>query len=50
MCAVGFAAGVTSAAGWTILAGLALMPPVFVLQVWGDPPQTLSQSIHEARR
>ena len=50
MCAVGLAAGVTSAAGWTILAGAALLLPIFVLRVWSGPPQTISESIHEARR
>ncbi len=50
MCAAGLAAGVTSAAGWTILASAALLLPIFVLPVWSGPPQTISESIQEARR
>jgi hypothetical protein len=50
MCAVGLAFGVTSVAGWIILAGLAVMPPIFVLGVWSEPAKTMSESIHEARR
>ena len=50
MGAVGLVFGVASGAGWTILAGLALMPPIFVLRVWRGPEQTISQKIAAARR
>lgn len=43
MGAVGLAFGVTSGAGWTILAGLALLLPIFVLWVWSAPRQTRSE-------
>jgi hypothetical protein len=48
--AVGLAADVTSVWGWTALAGLALLPPVFMLRVWNDAPQSMTESIREARR
>jgi hypothetical protein len=50
MCAVGFAADVTSTSGWVILAGLALLPPIVMLRLWNDPPPSMSESIWEARR
>ena len=50
MCAVGFGAGVTSVGAWTVLIGLALLPPIFMMRVWSDPPQTMFESIQEARR
>jgi hypothetical protein len=50
MGAIGLAADVTSVPGWTALAGLALLPPAFMLRLWNDAPQTMSESIREARR
>jgi lysylphosphatidylglycerol synthetase-like protein (DUF2156 family) len=50
LCVVGLAFGVTSVAGWTILAGLALLPLIFVPWMWSDPRQTMSESIQQARR
>ena len=34
----------------TALAAIALVPPLAILLLWNDPPQTMSESIHEARR
>jgi len=35
--------------GWIVLAGIALLPPLFMMRLWA-PRQTLSQTIQEARR
>jgi hypothetical protein len=48
--ALGLAADVTSVVGWTALVGLALLPPVFMLRFWNGAPQSMSESIREARR
>jgi hypothetical protein len=40
---------VHSFSGWTVLAGIALLPPLFMMRLWA-PRQTLSQTIQEARR
>lgn len=48
--ATGLAVNVTSVAGWTALVGLALLPTVFMVHLWSDPAQSLSESIQEARR
>ena len=50
LCAVGFAAGVTSMASWVALAGLALLSLVILQRFWRDPAQTMSESIQQARR
>ena len=49
-CLAGFVVGVTSISGWFILAALAVVPPLVMLRFWRDPPETLSESINEARR
>ena len=48
--ALGFAFNVTSPTAWAVLAGLAVIPPVVMRRFWMPPPQTLSESIQEARR
>ena len=50
MCAGGFVVGVTSGAGWTILAALAVLPALALLRLWTDPPPTMSDSIQKALR
>ena len=50
MCAGGWVAPVTSVSGWTVLGVLALLPPIVMLRLWNDPPQSMSESIREARR
>ncbi|MBI2220570.1 MAG: hypothetical protein HYU53_05125 [Acidobacteria bacterium] len=49
MCAGGFVIGVTSLTGWTVLAGLALLPPLVIGRLWKDDP-SMSERIHEALR
>ena len=46
---VSLVADITSWSGWTIVAALATLPPAMLLWWWRDPPQTLSESIHDAR-
>ena len=46
----GIAGNVDSGASWTVLAGLAIIPPIVMMWRWNAPPQTLSESIQEARR
>jgi hypothetical protein len=50
MCAAAFVLDVTSASAWTLLTAIALLPPIGLLRLWNDAGQTLSESIHEARR
>jgi len=47
---IGLDAGITSAPGWVVLGGLALLPAIAVLSWRSHPPQTLSQAIQAARR
>ena len=35
---------------WTVLAGVALLPPVVMMRWWNDRRQSMSQSIQEALR
>lgn len=49
VCTVGFVANVTSIAGWTILAGLALLPPA-MLWFWRDRRPHASERIQPALR
>ena len=50
MCLAGFAANVTSVPGWIVLMSLTFLPPIFILRLWNDPPQTMSETIQQARR
>ena len=47
---VGVFAQMTSAAGLIVLAAVSLLPPLAMLLLWNDPPQTMSESIREGRR
>ena len=44
------AIGITSIANWVIVAFVAIVPPLVVRSFWRAPEQTISESIHEARR
>jgi len=48
--AIGWGAHVTSVAGWAVLAGLGLIPPLILHWLWHEPPQSMSESIRAARR
>jgi hypothetical protein len=46
----GFVANITSVTAWIVLAALGFGPPLIMLLLWRNPPQTISESIQEARR
>jgi hypothetical protein len=46
----GIAGNVNSLTSWTVLAGIAVIPPTVMIWRWNAPPQTMSESIQEARR
>ena len=47
---VGIAGNLNSVASWTVLAGVAVVPPLVMMWRWNDPRQTMSETIQEARR
>ena len=49
-CAAAIAGNLQSLSGWTVLVGVAVLPPLVILWRWNHPAQTLSESIQEARR
>jgi len=48
--AAALAADVASVGGGILAVSFAFVPPLIMLLRWNEPPQTLSESIHEARR
>jgi hypothetical protein len=44
------AAGITQVSHWLVIGGVAIAPPIVARMLWQQPPQTLSESIQEARR
>ena len=44
------AIGTTSISNWVVVACAAFVPPLVVRSFWRGPEQTISESIHEARR
>ncbi len=50
LCAAGVAAGITAISSWVALATLAVVSLVMMKWLWRDPPQTMSESIRQARR
>ena len=47
---LGYVLGTTSLAGWTVLAVVAVIPPVVIMRLWGSPSQSMSESIREVIR
>ena len=47
---IGIAGNADSFSSWTLLAGLAVVPPLILMWRWNDPRQTMSESIQEALR
>jgi len=47
---VGVAGHVTSLFSWTVLACVALLPPMVMLRLWKDPVPSMSESIQKALR
>lgn len=50
ICVAAFAIGITSVPNWIVVASVAIGPALVVLRFWRAPEQTISQSIHDARR
>jgi len=48
--AVSLAGKPHSLSSWIILTAVAFVPPLAMMWFWNDPRQTMSESIHEARR
>jgi hypothetical protein len=48
--AIALSVNLTSPAGWSILVGLGLLPPIILLRMWQQPEQTTSERIREAIR
>ena len=48
LAAIAFSVNLSSVIGWILLVGLGLVPPVMLLRMWQQPPQTISESIQEA--
>jgi Flp pilus assembly protein TadB len=46
----GIVGNVNSLVLWTVLAAVALLPPVVMMRWWREPRQSMSQSIQEALR
>jgi hypothetical protein len=47
---VGIARNLSSVASWTVLAVVAVVPPLVMMWRWKAPRQTMSESIQEALR
>ena len=47
---LGYVLGATSFVGWTVLAAMALTPPVVMMRLWSAPSQSMTESIREALR
>jgi hypothetical protein len=50
VCVAGIAANLSSLSGWTVLAGVVVLPPIVMMWRSNDRPQLVSESIQEARR
>jgi hypothetical protein len=50
VCTAGIAGSVKTLSGWTVLAGVAVLPPLVMMWRWNNPGQTISESIQEALR
>ena len=46
----GIASNVSSFLTWAVLAGVAVVPPLVMVQRWNDPSQTMSERIREVLR
>ena len=50
VCLAGALGNQDSRSSWTVLVGVALLPPIVLMWRWHDPRQTLSESIQAARK
>ena len=47
---VGVGGNTNSFASWSVLAGVAVLPPLVMMWRWNDPRRTMSETIQEALR
>ena len=47
---LGYISGITSLAGWTVLAAVFVIPPVVMMRLWRVPQQSMSESIRDVLR
>ena len=50
VCTAGIAGHLNSLSGWTVLADVAVLPPLAMMWQWNNPRQTKPESIQEALR
>jgi membrane protein implicated in regulation of membrane protease activity len=50
VCLAAIAIGIPSVPQWVVVALLAVVPPLVARRFWRAPEQTISESIHNARR
>ena len=50
VCLAALAIGINSVSSWIVVASVAVVPPLVVRRFWRAPDQTISESIHNARR
>ena len=50
VCLAAIAIGITSVPDWMVVACVAVVPPLVARRFWHAPEQTISESIHDARR
>ena len=50
VCLAAIAVGITSVPNWMVVACVAVVPPLVARRFWHAPEQTISESIHDARR
>jgi multisubunit Na+/H+ antiporter MnhG subunit len=47
---LGYVVGSTSFVGWTVLAVIALTPPVVLMRLWSAPAPSMSETIRDVLR
>jgi hypothetical protein len=50
VCLAAIAIGINSVPNWMVAASVAVVPPLVVRRFWRAPDQSISESIHNARR
>jgi hypothetical protein len=50
VCLSAIAIGIASVPHWIVVASVAVVPPLVARSFWHVPEQTISESIHDARR
>jgi hypothetical protein len=47
---IGVASDVTSIGGAVMVLSFGLLPPIFMMRRWNNPPQPVSDRVHQAHR